>query len=246
MRRLAILLLGLLAVSGCRKKMAPEFYELESNYSIMVARDGDDAYASPDMDAVLAGLQKIPADTVEGPKAAALVATITAEKARVAREAKEAADALAAAAKIPEPPAPGPSLFPPPPSEPAPAVDAGPGAPPKPYQGMPMADFLKYYGECFVPGPARTIPGNPEGVSQQLKGDRKCRAEYNAVDPRTSVFFVFVKDGLVGQITETAPAQPEKKAAPPPAVDAGNQTFLVVPGAPLPPELGGPPAPPEE
>lgn len=246
MRRLAILLLGLLAVSGCRKKMAPEFYELESNYSIMVARDGDDAYASPDMDAVLAGLQKIPADTVEGPKAAALVATITAEKARVAREAKEAADALAAAARPPEPPAPGPSLFPPPPSEPTPAVDAGPGAPPKPYQGMPMEEFQKYYGECFEAGPAKTIPGNPEGVSLRVKDSRTCRAQYNAVDPRTSVFAVFVNGRFVGQLTENAPVVTEKKGPPLVAVDAGSKAFLLVPGAPLPPELGGPPAPPEE
>lgn len=245
MRRLAILLLGLLAMSGCRKKSAPEFYELESNYSIMVARDGDDAYSSPDMDAVLAGLQKIPSDSVEGPRAAALVATIANERARVAREAKEVADALAAAARIPEPPAPGPSLFPPPPKDPTADTDAGPAAPPKPYQGMSMADFQKYYGDCFVPGPPKTIPGNPEGVSLQIRDERGCRAQYNAADSRTRVFFVFVKEALVGQLTEQAAPEPEKKVVPAQVVDAGSQTFLLVPGAPLPQELGGPPAPAE-
>lgn len=245
MRRVAILLLGLLAVSGCRKKSAPEFYALESNYSILVARDGDDAYASEDMDTVLTGLKAINPEAVEGPKAAELAAKIEAERQRVAREAKAAADALAAAGRPADfPPGASTSLFPPEPKTPedappaAAAVDAGRR---KPYGGMPLADFQKLYGDCFDTGPAMTLPNQPEGTSMVLRDDAACRAEFGAADPDTKTYFVFVKDALVGQrsekrtvkeiIKEPAPAAP----APAAAADAGQ--YLLIPGAPLPEEL---------
>jgi len=249
MRRVAILLMLLAAASGCRKKTAPQFYELESTYSILVAREGDDAFAEPEMDRVLAGLEQIPADTVEGPKAASLVATIKAERDRAAREAKAREAALAAATAVPTSVPTAPSLFPkekPADTPPAEAPDAG--APARPWGGMTTAELKQHFGACFVPGPNKTLPGQPEGTSMQVKDDPKCRASLGSVDPNSTTFYVFVKDALVGQVTETrrAPeAAPSKTPSAAEAADAGPTTMMIIPGAPLPPGYSGLPGAPQ-
>lgn len=249
MRRVAILLLVLAAGTGCRKKTAPEFYGLESTYSIMVARDGDEAYATETMDQVLAGLEQIPANTVEGPKAAELAATIKRERARIAQEEKDREAALAAAEAPPEGPGPGPSLFPPldQPATPSGPVDAG--GPQAPWGGMSSGDFSRLFGACFDAGPNKTLPGQPEGTTFVLKDDPKCRVQFKLVDPAASLYFVFVKDALIGQTTEKKTTTETVKPAPPPPSepeDAG--VFLLIPGAPVPeelrPKLAPPPAEP--
>lgn len=249
MRHVAILLMGLLAVSGCRKKTAPEYYELESSYSIMVARDGDDAYVSEEMGQVLAKLKQISPDTVEGPRAAGLVAKIEGERERVEREAKAAEEALAAAGRPAEPPS-GPSFSPtptgpgdaPPAAADAGAADAGRR---KPWGGMSVAEFQRMYGDCFEAGADKALPGQAPGTAMKVKDDAACRAEFGSSDPDTSIFYVFGKDGLAGQLSEkrTVKETVTQTPAPTPA-DAGSSTFLLVPGAPLPEGLQPPPAPP--
>jgi hypothetical protein len=246
MRRVAILLMVLAAAaSGCRKKSAPQFYELQSTYTILSDRHGDDAYAMPEMDQVLAALEQIPADTVEGPKAATLVSKIKSERERLAREAKEREAAMAAAATPPTTMPTAPSLFP---REPAPkpeAVDAG--GPTKPWGGMKVADLQKWFGSCFEQGPNKTLPGQPEGTTQQVKDDPKCRAAFGSTDPASTTFYVFVKDALVGQTTETRKVTETVKPSPPrPAGDAGTTgPFLVIPGAPAPEGYNGIPGAPQ-
>ncbi|MEW5740455.1 MAG: hypothetical protein AB1938_16125 [Myxococcota bacterium] len=238
MRRLAILVLAVAAaLSGCRKKTAPEFYELESSYSIMVARDGDDAYASEEMDRVLEGLKKIPADAVEGPRASSLVTTITTERARVAREAQEREAALAAAEQPSQAPPSGPSLFEPI-KAPAPAAgadgqDAG-AIPTRPWGGMTEAELQKHFGSCFTAGPPKTIPGHPEGSSFRVNDDAACRQKFGSTDPNTSTFLVFVKDALIGQTTEQKTVIPGKPPPPGPPVYVDAGSFLAIPGAPVP------------
>lgn len=249
MRRVAILLLVLAAGTGCRKKTAPEFYGFESTYSIMVARDGDEAYATETMDQVLAGLEQIPADTVEGPKAAELAATIKRERARIAQEDKDREAALAAAEAPTPGPGPGPSLFPPPEPEEAPgAAAADAGGPQAPWGGMSSAEFTRLFGACFDAGPRKTLPGQPEGTTFVLKDEPKCRAQFKVADPSASLSFVFVKDALIGQTTEKKTTTETVKPAPPPPPepeDAG--VYLLIPGAPVPEELRPklPPAPAE-
>ncbi|GMU62557.1 MAG: hypothetical protein AMXMBFR34_43200 [Myxococcaceae bacterium] len=239
MRRVALLLALALLASGCRKKSAPEFYDLESSYSVMVASDGDDAYGTAEMDRVLAALQAIPPDTIEGPKAAALVTTIQAERNRIAQEVAEREKALAAVDRPPDPMPPGPSLFPPPKDEAdGGEVDAGLR---KPWGGMTIAEFQQLYGACFVAGPKKTLPGQGEGTSFVVKDEPKCRAAFGVTDPSVDTFYVFVKDGLVAQTNERKPveAPPEKKQPePPPVEDAGQ--YLFIPGAPLPEHLRPP------
>ncbi|MEW6430982.1 MAG: hypothetical protein AB1730_05680 [Myxococcota bacterium] len=252
MRRVAILLMGLLVVSGCRKKTAPEFYQLESSYSILVARDGDDAYVSDEMAQVLEGLKQISPDAVEGPKAAALVAKIQSERDRVEREAKAAEAALAAAGRPPEsPPATSFSATPtglgdaPPAGADTGAADVADAARRKPWGGMSVAEFQRMYGDCFEAGSDKALPGQAPGTAMKVKDDAACRAEFGSSDPDTSVFYVFGKDGLAGQLSEkrTVKETVTQKPAPTP-VDAGPSTFLLIPGAPLPEGLQAPPAPP--
>jgi hypothetical protein len=238
MRRVAIHVLALVAaLSGCRKKTAPEFYELEASHSILVARDGDEAYTSEEMDRVLEGLKKIPQDTVEGPRAAALIATINAERQRVEREAREHAAALAAAERPSLPPPESTSLFAPSPKGPAADTegqDAGPPTPTAPWGGMTVAEFQKLFGSCFMAGPPKTIPGHPEGVSFKVNDDPACRAKFGSTDSNTSTFFVFVKDALVGQTSEQKTTIPGKAPPPGPPIYLDGGSFLAIPGAPVP------------
>lgn len=252
MRLFTVLMLGLLAASGCRKKSAPEFYALESDYTILVDREGDDAYLDDGMATVLAGLKAIPTDAEEGPRAATLIATIEREQKRVEDEA-EARDAALAAAARPAPMPPGSDFGAPTgPSagsaddetaEAGPAADAGPA---RPVAGMSQADFQRLFGACFTPGPPKALPGQAEGATMQLRDDDACRKQYGVPDADTKLYFVFVDDGLAGQRSErqtrtetVAPKPPE----PPKPVDAG--VYLLVPGAPLPDALR-PLAPPAE
>ena len=91
MRAAAVALSLCLLLSGCRKKTAPEFYRLDGDYSVLVSREGDDAYGTPELTAIIAGLQAIPSDAVERPRAEALLAKIDAEAQRVKKERADTA-----------------------------------------------------------------------------------------------------------------------------------------------------------
>ena len=116
--RLVLLCVLATLVSGCRKKSSPEFYELESAQAILIAHEGDDALATPEMADVIARLEAIPASAIEKPRAVALASKLTADKARVtaeqARAAAEEAQAKAERAQAAEPNR-GRALFAPPP-----------------------------------------------------------------------------------------------------------------------------------
>ncbi|GMU61403.1 MAG: hypothetical protein AMXMBFR34_31660 [Myxococcaceae bacterium] len=118
LRNGAGLLLVLALLPACRKKSALEFYELESSYAILVGRDGDAAYVTPEMDRIEPGLRSIPADAIEAPRATALLTKLCDERRRVEHERARQEAALAAAAQIPAPP---------------------PAAPPQPHAWPPFA-----------------------------------------------------------------------------------------------------------
>src|SRR6185436_1608185 len=86
MRAAAVALSVCLLLSGCRKKSAREYYRLESDYSVLVSRDGDAAYDEPELATIIEGLNAIPADALERPKAEALLATIATETLRVRKD----------------------------------------------------------------------------------------------------------------------------------------------------------------
>lgn len=229
-RVLALLCLGALALAGCRKKTAPEYYGWESNYSILVARDGDDAYASPDMDAIVAGLAKIPADTLEGPKAAALSAKIAGERARIAAE-KEAATPPPTKEWVP--PATTTTAVVKPPDKPP--EDAG--APTAPWAGMAKAEFVALFGACMKEGKKANVPGLGEVETYVVQKTGDCEKKYGSNQPDTDTVFLFAKDRLAGQRYETKTQV---------VVDAGVLPVLVDAGLPPPAEaplLPGMPVP---
>ncbi len=231
---LGVLFLGL----SCRKQSSAEFYRLEADYSILVAREGDDAYGTGQMERILNGLENVPAEALEGPRAVALVATIKAEQERVRAE------------RLPAPPVQQPaSPFLGVESSAAPAtkepvdsgtVDAGP---PEPFAGMAEKDFLAFYGSCFEAGPATNIDGG-RGTSHVLVARPECQKRFGTVGSTTS--YLFVGSGLWGKRTETTTwvevdAGTRIQAVPRPSEDETPQPLLVIPGAPMPQPTEVPP-----
>lgn len=165
-RTVALSLFAALAVSGCRKKSALEFYALESRVSVLVSQYGSSAYEDPEMDDLLTSLMAIPTDTVEGPKAAALTAQIRTERAklvaeRTAAKAERAAENASAASTLANARATNPEAF----EEPRPDAGASTAAPARPpsnepfYNGMPLADFQKTFAGCVTPDESAQTKG---------------------------------------------------------------------------------------
>lgn len=87
-----VLVAGLAAVlaTSCRQKSALEFYGLEADYNILVTRLGDAAFAEAEMAGIVLKLQAIPPDTIEAPKARALLEQYARATARIASEKRVA------------------------------------------------------------------------------------------------------------------------------------------------------------
>lgn len=238
---LLCVLLSALLSTGCRKKTSKEFYKLESDQSVLIARDGDDAYLSAEMDAVLAGLQAIPEDALEKEKANTLIAKLNAERDRVKREK--------AAAEAPKPPPEDPfagRTTETPPSNPEPTApeeataegsDAGSAEITQPFSGMEEKLFVQKFGSCFSPAPQATLPDGRKASAYVLNAkDAKCQKQFGMAD--TEVRYLFTDRGLWGKATETiqtrdaglivlpVPPQPPPPAPAPP--------IITVPGQPQP------------
>lgn len=227
---LLLCVLEALALSGCRKKTSPEFYKLDSQQSVLLSRDGDDAYLSAEMASVIAGLQAIPEDAVEKDKATALATKLSAEQTRVTAER-----ALAAAPK-PEPVNPFAGREPSTAAESPPALaevvpdaeeDAGPPPVVQPWPGMAEKVFGERYGACFTAGAkAASLPDGEPATSYVLNPGADCQKKYGAPDSRIS--YLFTPKGLWGKSSETTSV-----------MDAG--TLLIPPAPPPPPAPPGPP-----
>lgn len=241
---LTCLLLGL-TVSGCKKKTSAEYYRLEGEHSVLVTRDGEDAYESAEMETILTGLRAVPEDAVEKPKADALIATITAEQARLKKEAApknaptptedvNARYEALKAARIEELEAADAGAT-------DPGVDAGP---PEPWKGMSEADFLKLYGECFTRG--EPVPMGDAGIaaSQQVNDDAKCQAKHGTSGATTR--WLFLNGGLLAKLVETSSSRSSSETKvldagrpappPPPPAEEPERPVLVIPGAPVSPK----------
>ena len=187
------------------------------------------------MDAVLNGLQAIPEDAIEKPRAQALATKIIAEQTRL--EAEQAK---------PPPPAPVdpfagrlPSAQPPPeksPENPETAeVDAGELAD-QPWPGMQEQAFVTRFGGCFSPGPKAALPDGRAASAYVLSASPACQKQFGAAG--AGVSYLFTDKGLWGKATETVvirdagtvllPGNP----APPPA--PAKPPIITIPGAPLP------------
>ncbi len=224
MRKVLVLCVALLFVTGCRKKSVPEFYALESSAGLLVNRGGDDAWTSPEMDAVVTGLQAIPSGSLEAPRAAELLAKINAERARLAVETSER-DRLQKERASRPPPSLAVFDARPAPVEVAEPVDAGPPPEPKPTAGMPLAEFSKLFGACFKAGPPLEIPGAQKASSQLVLDTPPCRKRFGTREGDTS--YVFADGKFAGTRTS-------KSTTTITVIDAGPPP----PPPPPPPELG--------
>lgn len=198
MQKVLVLCVAMLAVTGCPRRSAPEFYALESNAGLLVDRGGDDAWLSPEMDAVVTGLQAIPPRALEADRAVALLAKITTERTRLAAERAEK-DRLQQEIDARPRPTLAPFVAAPPVPTAVEPIDAGPPPEPKPTPGMPLEAFLKLFGACFKDGPPLEIPGAQKSTSQLVLDTQVCRKKFGTSEGETS--YLFAEGKFVGTRT---------------------------------------------
>lgn len=222
---LLLCVLEALLLSGCRKKSSPEFYKLESQQSVLISRDGEDAYVSDEMAGVISALQAIPEDALEKPRATELAAKLSAEQARIL------AERAAAAKPRPPPDQAAPPPPPPPPPEPAAAAEAppadqpdgGPPPPAQPWAGMEEKVFQERFGKCFAAGAKATLPDGKPATRYALNPGADCQKQYGGAN-EPGLSYLFTDKGLWGKSNETTTV-----------VDAGRITIPGVPPPPPPP-----------
>jgi hypothetical protein len=230
-----ILLLTVIAAlgTGCRKPHpSPDYIEASNRYTDLLAVQSDAAYASPEMDAVVAQLGRVTDKSSDFAKAQELIATIAREKARAAAAAE-------ANEKLLHPPAP-PPVFPPSAPRPPPQPEAPPAVvEAKPAEKDPFAIEVgaswaplhqKFYGCVTSHGPVTMTPSDAgdrrETEGWELVDNPDCRKQVPALAGRVAL----VDEGkivtIVGRSALTpvtvpapvpAPAPAAKVAAPPPA-----------------------------
>lgn len=229
-RSIGLVVVLFVALTACGKKTYKKFYELQSQQSVLIADQADDAYVSPEMEGIVAGLDAVPDNAIEKERAQALSATLKSEKARVvaARKAPPPAPPVAAA---PRPSFAAASPTTAQPQQPVAQVDQAPDAGPSlPTMGMDEAAFTKAFGLCFLPQPAQKANDGTELKVQQVRDSADCTKKYGTAGSTT--MYLFGKKGLQATRTVTyfdagAPAAPVQ-AAP---VDAGSPNVFV-PGMP--------------
>lgn len=196
-----VLLLVGLGLSGCRKKAAHEFYDLESRATILVARDGDDGLLSDEMTEIIAALKAIAPDAVEGPKAHELWSKLESDRQRIMRERAAAAATLTGhAAQAPAPP-PMEVARPTGPKTEAPeAPDAG--RPERPWANMTLAEFQDHFGTCMDGVGERDIPGRGPMQAWEVIRTPTCTIKYGIPNENTHHLFLFQNGRLAGERTE--------------------------------------------
>jgi hypothetical protein len=190
MRQRLAVPVALAAALACQKTPGPpsaEYAQARTRHLALVARFADDADARPEMDEVLALLERVPAESVDAPAAQELASRIADGRRRLAAEQAERERRIAAA---------GPAQW-----APSGGVPAAGGAPPGEQRpaialGMKLEDFRAAHGECFEPGsPIQIeIPEGDGGLAARpgeafgLKGDPACREKYPGQVGRVAIF----------------------------------------------------------
>ncbi len=237
----AVATVCVVAVLGCRKPSGKAFYEFNTQYELLVARDGDAAYAQPDMDSIVQGLSSVPEGAAERGAAQAVLQKITAARQRIAAE-EEAAKQVVERSRADTTPT-MPSYFenrgapvPPPPAALRPAGDAGVKIPTLDGNLDEKALALHFAG-CFDPGVAGPLPQDDRrGVGYTIRGSADCRRRMGLSATGEVVLF-FVDGHLAKQLTrsQVPPAVPEPRIIQV-LVDAGPlpEPRMTFPGAPRP------------
>lgn len=244
--------LGLaLALCACQKPQpSPEYRRARDRHYEIIASYPLEAYARPEMDEVLALLDRVPTDSLDAEVATSLREQIVAERRAIAEE-------QARRAKLVESAGPSVAWAPAgggaggggmgagsgstaeggePPPEGAVAAPAAPSRPPsKLAPGTPLADFQKAQGECFeAKAPARIgqREGKPlEGEAWGLKDDAACRKAHPDEVGRLALF----ADGKLVEVREASEAKAAQVTQVVKGVVGKDGTLALPPGTKLPP-----------
>lgn len=249
MVRIALALVLAAAAAACqRPQPSPEYREARERHAALLTRAPLDAYARPEMDQVLALLDRVPPGSADAEPAAALRRRILEER-RAAAEEQARRARLVEQAGAPTPDVaggPAPDASAPPPAESGAAT--GPArAPSALAAGTTLEEFQRAHGDCFEPKAAARIgqrQGPPiEGVAWGLRDEEACRRGNPAEVGRLVLF----AGGTLREVREAA----EAKAVPTTRAVAGavrpDGTVALPAGTVLPPgatvKWAAPPAP---
>ena len=241
MNRILLLLMIAGLASGCRKPLpSPDFIEASGRYTNLLALNGDDAYGTAEMAAVVTQLGRVTEKSSDFAAATALVTKIAAETTRAAAD-KEARDKLA------HPPVAPPNF----PTlavavqEPEPIVPVVKKEPEDPYAvviGAAWPPLATRFVGCIVPRGPLTLTRPDGGEAKQtemfeLADKPDCRQRIPALVANLSVVYEgkilnILPKGAVASTTviNQAAQQPAPVPAPPPAA-----VPQAVPTAPAPP-----------
>jgi hypothetical protein len=136
------------AFVACRKTSSPAFYEAQSKYEVLSAKEGDDVYLSGALTSVVDTLNQVNSSTLEYERATALIQKIERETARVKAE-RAAAQAEPEAPKAAVPAVPRVTATEPvAQADAVEAVDAGMKETPEPERDMTPQAFAARYQGC--------------------------------------------------------------------------------------------------
>jgi hypothetical protein len=246
--------LALLLATSCRKAPGPpdpNFQEASRLYQQLYVAKLDDAYGDPQMDTVVALLEKVDSNSVDAPAAESLKGTIKRGREEYAKTRAERDKMQKAAQEIVRTPNIDPTRV-----LGLDQVDAG--VPPDPFgPGASISEINAASGGCLVPGePFRENVTNRAGIVYRLSSSAPCTQRLAGFVGQ----IVLVTDG---RIYRRVPESEGQKAAPPDAgspradagspgrdagpggrsaatgntgaADGGTEQYLYIPGAPLPP-----------
>jgi hypothetical protein len=217
----------LLATAGCRRspEPSPEFAEAHRRYVALLEQRGEEAYADPGMEQVLAGLARVPEASADATAARELRARIDSERKRLAARETDVSEALEfaeeeggeesgeAAGEEAEA------------SEPPEEEDAGVA---QPEVGMTRGELVSRFGQCFALGQKAFVLDAGMREVWQRRDKPECREAFPGFD--TTVLIVegsrvtafgevrgpvqLLPDGGVTAPPGAAPARPAPEASP--------------------------------
>lgn len=240
MIRLRLALAGavLLAALGCTKSLgppSPQFRQARDRYLALLQKDGPgDVFTDPDLPAVRALLDGVPADSVDVDAAKSLRKTIDdgmaeAAKAEAARKAALATAPSNATAPVLTLPQPAKDALPTEAAAPAAVAPTG-----GPTEGMTAAEFAQKFGACFVKNSVFTDDKGGQGDAFAL--DPSCAKKY----PSYANQLVLVSGEKVARVVPTSAVVSRGSFT----LGSGQAVQPPPPPAPVAPPAAAPAAPP--
>lgn len=179
--RTRLFALALLVAAGCHRPgpASPAYAHARAGFNRLYAAELDDAFLDPAMGEVEAELRTVPADSADHADAQALLQRITQGR-DAAQKARERTRQAIEEALAP------PTVT----MEPSLAQDAGEPSegPTYPAPGMPLADFQKYFGDCFHPtGQAAVADAGTVATLYALSEKPACQQRFEYFQSRVVV-----------------------------------------------------------